>query len=183
MPTPIDDSGEAPYQILSLPEAAPSEPIVISDADADDAGPGDIFEGGIVDVGGIVDDGEGGEGGEKDIAKDEDQADAEEEDGGFGDGKEGNSPNNPGEYEIERVLDMKVDEPTGVKMYLIRWKGFDSDEDTWETAQNLSHCTTLLRRFESSHPLSLIGERKSMCPAFQRKAKPRRASTSSQVTI
>lgn len=49
------------------------------------------------------------------------------------------------EYEVEAVLDSKVYK--GKTKYLIRWKGFDSSDDTWEPEETLN-CAELIRTFE-----------------------------------
>ena len=38
-------------------------------------------------------------------------------------------------YTIERIIDHKITKDG--KKYLIRWKGYDKDEDTWEPADNI----------------------------------------------
>jgi hypothetical protein len=39
------------------------------------------------------------------------------------------------EYEIEHLVDHKVLD--GKDHYLVRWKGYDQDEDTWEKGEDL----------------------------------------------
>lgn len=40
-------------------------------------------------------------------------------------------------YEVEKIKDCKV---TGRgKLYLVKWKGYDSDEDTWQPLKNLKN--------------------------------------------
>ncbi|VDP51748.1 unnamed protein product [Soboliphyme baturini] len=48
-------------------------------------------------------------------------------------------------YEVSKILDCKV--VSGTKLYLIRWKGFDATEDSWEPASNLQ-CPLLVAKFE-----------------------------------
>jgi len=55
------------------------------------------------------------------------------------------------EYEVEQVLDERMEEnEDGVKVkhYRIRWKGFGSDDDTWEPKDNLD-CADLISNFEA----------------------------------
>lgn len=51
------------------------------------------------------------------------------------------------EYEVESILKHK-DTKNGRK-YLIRWKGYDSDDDTWESEANLN-CPQILSRYIQS---------------------------------
>ena len=39
------------------------------------------------------------------------------------------------QYEIEHLVNHKV--INGKDFYLVRWKGYDQDEDTWEPVSNL----------------------------------------------
>ncbi|EKJ74841.1 hypothetical protein NXS19_001875 [Fusarium pseudograminearum] len=55
------------------------------------------------------------------------------------------------EWEVENILDSGVDRPTGVHLYLVKWKGFSNKENTWEPRVNLSKCHKLLREFEMKH--------------------------------
>eukprot|EP00088_Acartia_fossae_P030819 TRINITY_DN3180_c0_g1_i7.p1 TRINITY_DN3180_c0_g1~~TRINITY_DN3180_c0_g1_i7.p1 ORF type:complete len:812 (-),score=220.56 TRINITY_DN3180_c0_g1_i7:1110-3545(-) len=51
------------------------------------------------------------------------------------------------EYEVEKILDKKG---TGRKvLYLVKWKGYDSEEDnTWEPLKNLAESKALIKDFE-----------------------------------
>lgn len=51
------------------------------------------------------------------------------------------------EYEVESILDHKSTK--GGRQYLIRWKGFDSTEDSWQKESDLS-CPKLLRLYNRS---------------------------------
>lgn len=46
-----------------------------------------------------------------------------------------------GYWEIEQVLDHRV--RNGVDEFLVKWKGFDEDENSWEPADNLSELAWL----------------------------------------
>lgn len=48
------------------------------------------------------------------------------------------------EYEVERVLDHRSKRDG--RIFLIRWKGYNSDEDTWESEDGLK-CPLLLKRY------------------------------------
>ncbi|XP_007903781.1 M-phase phosphoprotein 8 [Callorhinchus milii] len=49
-------------------------------------------------------------------------------------------------YEVERIVDMKVSE--GQILYRVHWKGYSSDEDTWEPEAHLEDCTEVLQVFK-----------------------------------
>ncbi len=59
------------------------------------------------------------------------------------------------EYEVEKILQRNDKDE-----YLIKWKGHDSTENTWEPRTNLTNCQQALRRFqrnqnrktEATHP-------------------------------
>jgi len=47
------------------------------------------------------------------------------------------------EYEVEEILIWNWDSRT----YLVKWKGYDEENNTWEPVQNLENCYQLLARF------------------------------------
>ena len=55
---------------------------------------------------------------------------------------------------VERVEDWKVEKILnkkkirGVEKYLIRWKGFTAEGDTWERKENLKNAEKLIEKFE-----------------------------------
>ena len=49
------------------------------------------------------------------------------------------------EYEVERIIDEKTEE--GSKYYLIRWKGYTEEFDTWEPEQNLNNVEELMNEW------------------------------------
>ncbi|CAH1973682.1 unnamed protein product [Acanthoscelides obtectus] len=49
------------------------------------------------------------------------------------------------QYEVEKVLDEKM--VKGVRHYLIRWKGYEEESDTWEP-ENTLNCTDLIKDFK-----------------------------------
>jgi hypothetical protein len=51
------------------------------------------------------------------------------------------------EYEIERIMRSRI-RADGRKEYLIRWKGYDRSEDTWEPASGLTMAKEALQDFE-----------------------------------
>ena len=50
------------------------------------------------------------------------------------------------EWEVEKVLNKK--KIRGVEKYLIRWKGFTVEGDTWERKENLKNAEKLIEEFE-----------------------------------
>jgi transposase InsO family protein len=49
------------------------------------------------------------------------------------------------EYEVEQVLDMQM--VNNQPFYLIKWKGYDTSENTWEPINNLTNCQQLLQNY------------------------------------
>ena len=60
--------------------------------------------------------------------------------------------NNEEEYEVESILDSKV--LRGKRFFLIKWKGYDSSENTWEPESNLSNSNDLLNSFKVSEKIN-----------------------------
>ena len=50
------------------------------------------------------------------------------------------------EWEVEKILNKK--KMKGVVKYLIWWKGFTVEEDTWERKENLKNAEELIEEFE-----------------------------------
>ena len=51
------------------------------------------------------------------------------------------------EYEVEKVIDYDKES----QQYLVRWKGYDQDEDTWHDRKDLTDCIALVRKYDKSH--------------------------------
>lgn len=51
------------------------------------------------------------------------------------------------EFEVDKILDDKLIDKT--KHYLVRWKGFNKEHDSWEPKRNLN-CEKKLRTYEQS---------------------------------
>ncbi|XP_025967879.2 M-phase phosphoprotein 8 isoform X1 [Dromaius novaehollandiae] len=95
---------------------------------------------------------------EETAAAAEDEED-EEEDGGGGSGKaagaaaggEGGGGESEEEeeeedvFEVEKILDVKTE--GGKILYKVRWKGYTSDDDTWEPEIHLEDCKEVLLEF------------------------------------
>uniref|UniRef100_A0A8C5R6D2 Chromodomain Y-like protein 2 n=1 Tax=Leptobrachium leishanense TaxID=445787 RepID=A0A8C5R6D2_9ANUR len=53
-------------------------------------------------------------------------------------------------YEVERIVDKRKNKK-GKWEYLIRWKGYGSNEDTWEPENHLLHCEEFIDEFNGLH--------------------------------
>jgi len=53
------------------------------------------------------------------------------------------------EWEVEKILNKR--KVRGKDKYLVRWKGFTAEGDTWESQENLKNAGDLLKEFESYH--------------------------------
>ncbi|CAF2148535.1 hypothetical protein HID58_000984 [Brassica napus] len=60
----------------------------------------------------------------------------------------------PEEYEVEKLVDICYGDPdkTGERglKFKVHWKGYSSNEDTWEPAEELSNCQDAIREFVTS---------------------------------
>ncbi|KLU88011.1 hypothetical protein MAPG_07000 [Magnaporthiopsis poae ATCC 64411] len=55
-------------------------------------------------------------------------------------------------WEVEEIIDAGVIGPNGKpKTYLVKWKGYSEDENTWEPRKNLSGCPDLLKAFDAKN--------------------------------
>ncbi|XP_072801844.1 chromodomain Y-like protein isoform X2 [Vicugna pacos] len=53
-------------------------------------------------------------------------------------------------YEVERIVDKRKNKK-GKTEYLVRWKGYGSEDDTWEPEQHLENCEEYIRDFQRRH--------------------------------
>uniref|UniRef100_A0A8C6UCR7 Chromo domain-containing protein n=1 Tax=Neogobius melanostomus TaxID=47308 RepID=A0A8C6UCR7_9GOBI len=51
-------------------------------------------------------------------------------------------------YEVERIIDMRVEE--GEVLYRVRWKNYCSDDDTWEPEAHLEDCREVLLTYKKN---------------------------------
>ncbi|XP_026762679.1 heterochromatin protein 1-like [Galleria mellonella] len=72
------------------------------------------------------------------------------------------------EYEVEKVIDSK--KIKGKLHYLIRWKGYSADSDTWEPENTLS-CPDLINKYHDEKENSKTKESKSPKKSVKRKGK------------
>ncbi|KAJ8398529.1 hypothetical protein AAFF_G00420570 [Aldrovandia affinis] len=78
-------------------------------------------------------------------------------------------------YEVDRIVDKRKNKK-GKWEYLIRWKGYGSNEDTWEPEQHLQHCEEFIHQFNALHVhknrRSKQGKQHSGGPRFLSQAGP-----------
>lgn len=87
-----------------------------------------------------------------------------------------------GDYEVEDIVDHKVERKK--KFYLVRWKNYGSESDTWEPEDSLS-CPEIIEKYNSSLPADQKPGKKSKKAAKEEKpaakstsTKPKRAAAS-----
>ncbi|SPC61966.1 uncharacterized protein UHOD_12133 [Ustilago sp. UG-2017b] len=57
------------------------------------------------------------------------------------------------EYEVEQVLDSKVDHRYSDPLfYLVHWVGYGPDHNSWEPASNLTHASDMIAEFHAANP-------------------------------
>jgi hypothetical protein len=54
------------------------------------------------------------------------------------------------EYEVEEILDSRL--YNRKVQYLVKWKGYQFSESTWEPWTNLTHCQELVKNFHARYP-------------------------------
>ncbi|XP_062343570.1 M-phase phosphoprotein 8 [Cinclus cinclus] len=103
---------------------------------------------------------EGAEGEEETAAAAVDEEDGEEDGGGAGKaagaaaaagGESEEEEEEEGEdvFEVEKILDVKTE--GGKTLYKVRWKGYTSDDDTWEPEVHLEDCKEVLLEFRKNN--------------------------------
>jgi len=53
------------------------------------------------------------------------------------------------EYEVEKILNKRKFREKN--RYLVQWKGYTAEEDTWEPRENLGNARDLVKRFEKEY--------------------------------
>jgi hypothetical protein len=76
---------------------------------------------------------------------------SEESDTSSSDTSSNTSENEP-KYTVHRIMGFRLKSDNS-RQYLVRWKGYDSDNDTWEPVDQLmeDHCGDLIARFHREH--------------------------------
>ncbi|KAF3910277.1 hypothetical protein ABW21_db0205774 [Orbilia brochopaga] len=70
-----------------------------------------------------------------------------------------------GEYEVQKIVGEKTDKKTGRILYLVRWKNFSKDFDTWEPVSNLDGCEMVLDKWEERQKAKLIRKNNKVDPS------------------
>ena len=53
------------------------------------------------------------------------------------------------EFEVKKILNKRV--VRGKEKFLVRWKGYTVEEDTWESRENLENAKELVDEFEREY--------------------------------
>jgi hypothetical protein len=59
-------------------------------------------------------------------------------------------PDDNQEYEVEEILDQR--KIRNQQQYLVKWKGYSQEENTWEPLRHLSNCPEKIAQFHQRHP-------------------------------
>lgn len=54
------------------------------------------------------------------------------------------------EYEVEKILDSRLNKKEGTIEYLVKWKGFPSSDNSWEPADGLKQCSQKIKEYRKS---------------------------------
>ena len=52
------------------------------------------------------------------------------------------------EYEVEKILDFKLSK-NKKKLFLVKWKGYNEEYNSWEPEENLTNAKQILKKFLS----------------------------------
>jgi transposase InsO family protein len=72
------------------------------------------------------------------------------------------------EYEVEKIL--RINKVSGRTHYLVKWRGYDTSESTWEPIENLMGCHQLVQQFHQRME-------KDCHPSQKRPGRPRKMAT------
>ncbi|KAK1830380.1 hypothetical protein QBC39DRAFT_354300 [Podospora conica] len=56
------------------------------------------------------------------------------------------------EWEVEAIVESAIDADSMEHMYLVKWKGFEASENTWEPRKNLDHAAAMIKAFDAKKP-------------------------------
>ena len=62
------------------------------------------------------------------------------------------SLNESSEYEVEKILDFKITKKKK-KLFLVKWKGYNEEYNSWEPEENLTNAKQILKKFFSTKSL------------------------------
>lgn len=65
------------------------------------------------------------------------------------------------EYAVEKIVDHSYDVEANDIMYLVKWKGFDSSENTWESSKTLHKCKESIKcywQIKSVNKISVVAD-------------------------
>lgn len=63
--------------------------------------------------------------------------------------KRGRKPAASAEWEVEEVVAVRTTE-AGLEEFLVKWKGYSSEENTWEPEENVANCEAEIAKFRQS---------------------------------
>jgi hypothetical protein len=52
------------------------------------------------------------------------------------------------EWEVEKIVDSRIEEETLEHYFRVKWKGFSDKDNTWEPKKNLANCRGLVEAYE-----------------------------------
>ncbi|KAM0338223.1 hypothetical protein ACHAPQ_002458 [Fusarium lateritium] len=58
------------------------------------------------------------------------------------------------EWEVEEIVESQIDAVTNEHFYLVKWKNYSSDQNTWEPRKNLGNCSRLVKEFEKKRQMA-----------------------------
>lgn len=79
------------------------------------------------------------------------------------------------EYEVEKILDKKWVEKLSSYTYFVKWKGYDSSENCWISADDMGNCEKLLKDFEKRKPKHAVAKKSSSTP--KKRASPKKTKS------
>jgi hypothetical protein len=54
------------------------------------------------------------------------------------------------EYEVDQIVGYRYDKRKKTKSWLVRWKGYDAQHDTWQTQRDLKNAPEMIREYSKS---------------------------------
>ena len=78
------------------------------------------------------------------------------------------------EYEVDKIRSLKIDPETDELRYLVEWKGYDRDADSWEPEKNFENANTALKTFQNKIRKALRIRQEQIPKEPKRPAKPKK---------